>query len=221
MPKPDLNIVYSSLHENEESREIPQAKNTKPSSLQSEQLLWAAFVKGDEVAFSRLYQATFYELFNYGMKLCDHSDLVKDSLHDLFIDLWKYRKKPSRITSLRPYLYRALRNIIIKAQTRHIPFQRIQEGYNFTIDISSETLLIQHENSLKERQKLRQALEELTQRQKEVIFLKFYSQLSYDEVASILGISTKATYKLVSRSIAFMRKKMIPLSLTIALLSEY
>jgi len=221
VPNPDLNIAYSNLHENEDDRIVTQVKEPVSSSAQSEQLLWTAFIEGDEVAFSRLYQATFCELFNYGMKLCYRSELVKDSLHDLFIDLWKYRNKPSRITSIRPYFYKSLRNIILKAQTRYRPFQKIEEGCNFTIDISSETLLIQRENKLEEQQKLHQALEELTQRQREVIFLKFYSQLSYDEVASILGISTKATYKLVSRSIAFLRKKMIPLSLILALLDKY
>jgi RNA polymerase sigma factor (sigma-70 family) len=220
MPNPDLNIVYSKLQDNEDDRDISQVKDLA-SSIQSEQQLWTAFVKGDEVAFSRLYQATFYELFDYGIKLCHHSELVKDSLHDLFIDLWKYRRKPSRINSIRPYLYKALRNIILKAQSRRHPFRKIEEGYNFTIDVSSETLLIQYEDNLEERHKLHRALEELTQRQREVIFLKFYSQLSYDEVASILGISTKATYKLVSRSIACLREKMIPLSLIIALLAKY
>ena len=221
MPNSDLNIAYSNLHQDEVGNSVPPAEQSVSPSFQSEQLLWNTFVEGDEIAFSSLYQTTFYELFNYGMKLCCQSELVKDSLHDLFIDLWKYRKKPSRIISIRPYLYKSLRNIILKAQARQCSFQRIEEGYNFTMDLSSETLLIQYENSLEERQRLHQALEELTQRQREVIFLKFYSQLSYDEVASILGISTKATYKLVSRSVAFLRKKMIPLALIIALLDKY
>ncbi|WPP51981.1 RNA polymerase sigma factor [Catalinimonas niigatensis] len=174
-----------------------------------EQELWESFIRGNESAYDLLYQISFHSLYNYGMKLCSQHDLVKDSIHDLFIDLWKYRSNPSRIHAIKPYQYKALRNIILKAQAKNLPSIAVEEAYHFSFDTSTETKLILQETQDGQRDKLQNALNSLTQKQREVIFLKFFDQLSYEDVANVLGISTKATYKLVARAIGFLRKKMM------------
>jgi RNA polymerase sigma factor (sigma-70 family) len=45
------------------------------------------------------------------------------------------------------------------------------------------------------------ALRTLTKRQQEAIYLKFYSNLSYKEVASIMSISVDSIYNLISKAI--------------------
>ena len=175
--------------------------------------LWTAFVQGDESAYAQLYKHYFHELYDYGVKLCQQPDLVKDCIHDLFIDLWKSRKKKSRVVAIRPYLFKALRNIILKAKTRTPSFLPIELAHYTEQVPSLEVTLIHHQASQKQQQRLHEALTLLTQRQREVIFLKFYSQLSYNEIASVMRISTKATYKLMSRAIALLRQKIVPLTL--------
>ena len=179
--------------------------------------LWTAFVQGDESAYAQLYKCYFYELYNYGVKLCQQPDLVKDAIHDLFIDLWKARKKPPRVVAIRPYLFKALCNIILKAHRKPL-FQVVDLVHHAEQEPSSEATMILHQACQEQQQRLQAALNALTQRQREVVFLRFYSQLSYDEVASVLKISTKATYKLMGRAIELLRQKMIPLVLLATLL---
>jgi RNA polymerase sigma factor (sigma-70 family) len=64
--------------------------------------------------------------------------------------------------------------------------------------ISAERLYEQQIN-------LKSALETLTARQKEAIYFKYYENLSYRQIAAVLNITTKATYKLVSRAISELR----------------
>ena len=52
---------------------------------------------------------------------------------------------------------------------------------------------------------LRNAMRRLTPRQKEAVFFRFYENMSYEEIADILNISVKATYKLVARAILMLR----------------
>lgn len=170
-----------------------------------------AFMRGDELAYGQLYERYFPELYNYGVKLCGAPDFAKDCIHDLFIDLWKKRKKHSSVTSIKPYLFKALRNIILKAQNHRPRFQSIDLAYHFEIEPSLETTMINQQADQAQQQQLHSALETLTQRQREAVFLKFYSQLTYDEIASLLGISNKATYKLMARAIDILRQKMVPL----------
>lgn len=196
-----------------------QAAHQPQAEIQSDHALWFAFMQGDESAYAQLYKRNFYELYNYGVKLCSQPDFVKDCIHDLFIDLWKQRKRPRRITTIKPYLLKALRNIIFKEQRRQPRFQPVDLAYNFEIESSSETIMINQQASQQQQQRLYEALSTLTQRQREAVFLRFYSQLSYEEVADVLGISTKATYKLMARAIEILRQKMLPLSLLYVLLS--
>ena len=181
--------------------------------------LWTAFVQGDDSAYAQLYKQYFHELYDYGVKLCQQPDLVKDCIHDLFIDLWKSRKKKSRVVAIRPYLFKALRNIILKERTRSPMFLSVELVHCIEQTPSPEATLIQHQASQERQQRLHQALTLLTQRQREVIFLKFYSQLSYDEIASVMSISTKASYKLMSRAIALLRQMIVPLTLMAIYLS--
>ena len=48
-------------------------------------------------------------------------------------------------------------------------------------------------------------IKKLTPRQREAIFFKFYENMSYEEISNILGITTKATYKLIARAITELR----------------
>jgi RNA polymerase sigma factor (sigma-70 family) len=56
--------------------------------------------------------------------------------------------------------------------------------------------------------KLKIAFEALTAHQREAIFLRFYQNLSYEEVAEVLNISIKATYKIMARSLSALKEKM-------------
>jgi RNA polymerase sigma factor (sigma-70 family) len=58
------------------------------------------------------------------------------------------------------------------------------------------------------RQRLELALRGLTGRQREAIYLRFYEGLSYQEVADLLGISVKATYKMMARALLHLKENM-------------
>ncbi len=171
-----------------------------------------AFLLLDEATYTKLYEQFFPELYNYGVKLCSDPDFTKDCIHDLFIDLWKKRKKRLPVTSTKAYLFRALRNIILKAQNRRPRFQSVNLTYSFDTEASPEMAIINEQADQAQQQQLYEAINTLTQQQREIVFLKFYSQLTYEEAASVLGISTKATYKLMARAIDVLRQKMIPLA---------
>ena len=61
--------------------------------------------------------------------------------------------------------------------------------------------------------RLNDTLDKLTPKQKEVIFLKFYEQLSYAEIAQIMKVEVKAIYKLMARAIGSLRSDFINLFL--------
>ncbi len=160
--------------------------------------------KWDESAYSKAYLSCYGTLFNYGLKLTDDTFMIEDAIQSLFIELWKNRQKVQVIHSLRSYLLRSLRNYIIKEKKRNTRWFSRDELTEFAIDVR----IIDQETRSELHSHLNEALAHLTDRQREAVFLRFYQMMSYEEVASIMNISTKATYKLLARSLEKLRENM-------------
>ena len=61
---------------------------------------WRRFKEGDIKALESIYRTYVKSLINFGLKITDDLDLVKDSIQDMFIELWKYRQKAGTIFNL-------------------------------------------------------------------------------------------------------------------------
>ena len=175
----------------------------------SENLHWQAFTHGDREAFGVLYQIYFKKLYNYGNKFSRDTKLVEDAIQDLFIKLWTNKANLNEPVSIKNYLFKALRSTIFRKLAQNAKFtddDDLAENYNFDISLSAEMLLIASESEQIQTKNLQNSLENLTQRQKEAIFLRFNENLGYDEIATLMDISVKATYKLVYRALEVLRE---------------
>ncbi len=76
--------------------------------------LWKAFKSGDKSAFEKLYELYIDDLLSYGYRVTSDRQLIRDSIQDLFLHLWQTRSNLSDTDSIRFYLYRSLRNRIIR-----------------------------------------------------------------------------------------------------------
>src|SRR5690606_10543545 len=77
-------------------------------------LNWCAFKNGDRNAFAEIYRQQVRDLLNYGYKVTSDRRLIEDSIQDLFFELWKNRAGLSDTTSVRFYLFKALRFKIMR-----------------------------------------------------------------------------------------------------------
>jgi RNA polymerase sigma factor (sigma-70 family) len=174
---------------------------------ESELALWTAFVSGEQEAYAHLYSIYHPRLFNYGHKFTANTDLVEDCIQEIFIHFWINRNKLSGVHALRSYLFVSFRRSMLKMlQPNKNSTASIQEEYfDFAIEASIDQIMINKECLYERHINLKTALEKLTNRQKEAIFFMFYENMSYCEIARILHISKKATYKLIARSLAELR----------------
>ncbi len=73
------------------------------------------------------------------------------------------------------------------------------------MQFSREELLINNEAKIEQKDKLQQALNQLTDQQKEVIFLRFYNGMSYKEIEEILSINRQSVRNHVYRGMETLR----------------
>ncbi|MEI6949291.1 sigma-70 family RNA polymerase sigma factor [Paraflavisolibacter sp. H34] len=185
-----------------------------------EKELWQQIVDGDRQAYAGLYRDYFKKFYNYGRKFTADALLVEDCIQEVFLDFWTRREAARPIDSPNSYLFSAFRFTLfkkMKQSARYVPSEEVEEGPDFSID----ALIIGRESDSELQRRLQAALESLTARQREAIFLRFYEGLSYEEVASVLGISVKATYKIMARSLATLKENMgVLLGVLLALLRQ-
>jgi len=175
-----------------------------------DQLRWKDIIQGDRQAYSEMYTTFYRSFFNYGRKFTEDSDLIEDAIQEVLMVAWTDRLKLEQIHSPRAYLFTAF---------RHALFARLRRLSHFTANLPDEPdfpadhLILKKETDLLRHEQLQAALRQLTSRQREAIFLRFYEGLSYEQTAEVMGISVKATYKLMARSLLQLRD-ILAISLT-------
>lgn len=169
--------------------------------------IWERFKTGDQEAFAILYNKYVDSLFSYGTKLCKDSFAVKDSLQELFIELFLNRGKLTiRPENLKFYLLLALkRNLIKKLQTNR-KFSHEFSLVEFEPEYSIEFKIIEEEKKDELSRKVINALAQLPAKQKEAIYLRYNEGLEYEDIAGLLEITVESVRKQVHRALKTVRE---------------
>ena len=172
--------------------------------------LWERFKAGDEAAFASIYSGHADVLYGYGMKLVKDSELVKDCIQDLFIELWDSKNKLSSVRSIKAYLFKSLRRKLIarasKQRHRFVSVMKAEMVKEATP--SAEINLIEKQRFDEDRKVLMKTLKKLNSKQREIIHLKYYGNLGYDEISEIMDMDKKGVYNLMAHTIKLLRQQL-------------
>ena len=180
-------------------------------------LLWNAFKKGDWDAYTSLYHVYYRLLNNYCYKFTKDVNLIEDAIHDLFTTLWTSRENLGNPPSVKNYLYKSIRNILfrkIKAESRFFDLQENDESIPFVVSYDHQLILNEDEKRL--NQTIQDVLHKLPARQQEIIHLRFYEGLSYEEIAEIMCINVTSTYKLLYKALSNLQQSLICIGILLA-----
>lgn len=179
----------------------------------SDKHLWERFRQEDRSAYQQLYSRHLSALYNYGYKVVPNESVVADHIQDLFIDLWKYKANLTQVKDVKHYLFRSLRNRIVKAirQNRYTSYDIYdiqEEHHDVLMVLPLENKIIENQTCSETTKKLQRAFLALSKRQREVINLLFYEKFSYEEVAGIMNINLRSAYTLAWKALAVLRKEL-------------
>ncbi|HEV3412725.1 MAG TPA: RNA polymerase sigma factor [Puia sp.] len=180
--------------------------------------VWTRVGSGDQEAFGQLYVFYYKRLYNYGRKMTADIAVLEDALQETLVAVWTGRERLHKVQKPHSYLLQTFRFILFRKLRRDRKIQSLDSSEPGEPDFGREEILIRHDLQADQRRRLEQALQNLTSRQREAIFLRFYEGLSYEEVAGIMNISVKATYKIMSRALHQLKETLSLPVLTILLL---
>jgi len=164
--------------------------------------------KNDPDAFSELYDLYFPKIFRYvSWRIGNRSD-TEDLVSDIFtkalnkIDSFKWQKG----ATFSSWIFRIAYNTIVDFyRTKH---KRDYINIDDLPEIPSDSLL--PDEDLDRRQlfkKLYQMIQELPERQAEIITMRFFTEMKNKEIANVLGISEKSVASSLCRGLRTLHDK--------------
>lgn len=155
---------------------------------------------GDADAFSRIYEAWYTELFRFIRGRVSRIEDAEDITQNVFIKLYAAIKE-QRITHLsKPFFFTIARQILIDHYRR-----------KSTHDIISDEAVLEHgeigteELPYEENIDMEKILKHLTEEERELITLRYWNDMSTEEIATIVQKNPGAVRQALSRIIKKMK----------------
>ncbi|MEE9362619.1 MAG: sigma-70 family RNA polymerase sigma factor [Cellulophaga sp.] len=176
-------------------------------------ILWEKLKKGSISALGELYDIYIEDLFSYGMQTSSDKEYVMDCIHDLFLDLYKYKYKLASTDNVKYYLLKALKRKINKKYNKKI----ISVASEYAVKNSClqgnyaesyEEEIIALEYASERTSKLGNSLNFLTSRQKTGLFLRFAQERPYEEIAEIMNVSIQSSRTIIYRAIKALKQRL-------------
>lgn len=168
-------------------------------SKKSDQELWKLLRIGSKVSFQTLYQRHIESLYNFGLKITANQELVKDTLQELFTEIWKKKDSLSEVTHVKVYLIKSLRYKLLRAGS-NTSKQRTYSFEELFIDIP-DIGMVDSEQNIERIKQLKEAINLLPHRQKEVIHLRYFQNLKNEEIADIINVNYQSVSNLLHRAL--------------------
>ncbi len=183
--------------------------------LSSEDLM-AKTAGGDESAFETLVNRHQTSVLNLVYRFIGDRARSQDLAQEVFLRVWQAAKHYRPDAKFTTWIYRITANLCfneLKSSRRKKLFQflRSHEGHGIPAEEnfpdrspSPENLLLARERS----QQITNTLQSLPDNQRMAVILKRYEDLSYEEIARVLGCSVSAVESLLVRAKRTLREKL-------------
>lgn len=168
-------------------------------------LLWKQYQQGNETAFGQLFSRLYPSLFQFGCKMTTHTETLEDCIQELFTELWQ-NKSQTDVQSVKAYLLKSLKYKLLRALSKRTLTSTDDTEKLYGFELSHESLLITNEESKEQTDKVLKAFGQLSSRQKEIIYLKFYQELSYEEISEVMNINYQVSRNLLYQAIKALKK---------------
>ena len=169
--------------------------------------LWDGSLAGSQQDYATLHAKLYPKLYVYASKMLHDDDLVDDLLQDLFVKFWENRRKIGTIKNVEAYFYRSTRSIVLN----YIRLKKQRDSKLILmpspeIVFSAEDVMVSNESNSLTKELLLSALNSLPAKQREILNMRFYDELSYPQIAQVLGIRYQSVINHVYRAVQSLRQ---------------
>ena len=169
--------------------------------------LFTEFLSGSVEAFSSLYDVHVNMLFNYGCKLTNDHELLKDCIHDVFVKIYNKRKDLTNVVNFKSYLFVSLRNQLFdELRRKSFVVDKQAEDHHPVAAENVEADYITREKMNFDLNKVSRLMNKLSVRQREAITLYYLEERKYEDICNIMNINYQSLRNLIHRGLTKLRE---------------
>ena len=164
--------------------------------------------RGDERAFDEIFRTWYAPLVRAAEALLRERAVAEEVVQEVMLELWRRRERLDPDGSPQAYLFQATRNRALN-HLRHLQVQR-RSATRLTMQEAREPSAPSQVVAREIDVALRDALDALTPRCREVFELSRVQGLKYSEIAEMLGVSVKAVEAQMGKALRTLRERLAP-----------
>lgn len=172
--------------------------------------------QGDEGAFENVFHLYYDRLCMFSAGYVGSADQARDIVQEVFIALWENRQNLTIETSLKAYLYQAVKNRSINALIKNNRIRALKERLLFQADHKSDSIMSDAgyaEIHILSRETTAETgleniwlhVSQLPEKRKAVFTLHRKHGLSYKEIAMVMGITRKTVENQMGKALKYLR----------------
>ncbi len=182
------------------SHSDPLPPPSAPTRREQEHALLARIREGDAAAFEALYRAYYRPLLTFILPLTQSGAIAEEIIEDVFTEIWKRRESLVIQHGVNTYIFTAVRNRALSAIRR----QQVEERF-LTVEASEPAQTVAPDTASIDREQIqrlvRDAIESLSPKRRTVLMLRWDQEMSYAEIAEVMGSSVAAVERQLSRTL--------------------
>jgi len=172
---------------------------------------WQLLADGEKQGLYECFNIFYDDLYRFGLSLYKNPELVKEGIHNLFIELWHIKHKLGAVQNIQQYiltifkrtLYKTCRQFSEETQTGCLTTDPSTEST--LSEPSYEAILIASQQDEHLKKRLQKALDQLSPRQKEIIRLRYFDMVAFKDIACQTGLSERTVYNTLHNAIKVLR----------------
>jgi len=150
--------------------------------------------KGDEEALFSLMTLYYNDLFKYGLKFTADRSLTKDIIQQFVLHIWANRTKFQVVENVDRYLFVAFKRFLIQELRKNSRYNAMYAHTLIDAEYPDEVIMVIFQQNELLSKALFKAMESLPPRHKELLRLRYYEQMSFEEITQKTSLSTRTIY---------------------------
>jgi RNA polymerase sigma-70 factor (family 1) len=178
-----------------------------PAILPNEKELFVLISKGDQAAFTKVFDHYEPRIFPFVLKITRSEMFAEEIVQELFIKLWTNRSAVADIENPRSYIFRMATNRTynyLKSQARRLVAEERGTDLALLEENSTEELI----DFKQTEETINKAVESLPEQQKKVYILSRRLGMSAEEIAEQMNLSPKTVKNHLTEALRSLKQQL-------------
>lgn len=178
-------------------------------TLHNDQSIVLRMQQGDERALELLFKTYYAQLCRFAKNLLRDGEQAEDMVQDVFMKVWNKRNEITITSSLKAYLFMAVRNHCFNAlkvnERRYWMDEEMEDDARLSVDD-----VVSHLSAKSLNHKISHTIDRLPEKCRLTFQLSRFEDLSYKEIAETMNVSVKTVENQMTKALAFLRTNLAP-----------